>query len=218
MHGHHILRVLAVASLLLTAGGCTKFQEASPSGFLENYAQLQPSKEFPGARIYSNPDKTAADYDRFMADPVVVRFSPDAEGAAIDPAKVKALASYLDEQLRKAISERYELTETPGPRVIRIRAALTDIRPRQHQVNPRKDELPIWPGGATIEIEAVDSQSGQRVLAVMDSVRGTIVKPEEQREFDDVREALRRAGERLTRLVRFHHPLQQPRPRATSRK
>ena len=62
----------------------------------------------------------------------------------------------------------------PGPGVMRLRAAITDVQltwPTYH-IDPRLQTLVIGLGGASMEGEALDSQTGERVLAVVDSRRG----------------------------------------------
>jgi len=155
--------------------GCKS--KTAHSGFLGDYSQLRASSEFKGAMEYKNPNLTLADYDKFMIDPILVHFAPNAKGTAIDPAKVKKLTDYAAEQLREALSKRYQVVSAPGPRVLRLRVALTDIKKTIPAMNilPQTKLSGVGIGGASMEAEAVDSQSGERVLAVVDSGKGSFM-------------------------------------------
>ena len=167
---------LALLSLILCGlllGGC-KGGKTAHSGFLGDYSGLRASSEYKGALEYKHPNLTLKDYDKFMIDPVLVHFAPNAKGTAIDPAKVKKLTDYAGEQLREALSKRYQVVSTDGPGVLRLRVALTDIR----KTTPAMNILPptklsgVGLGGASMEAEAIDSQSLERVLAAVDSRMG----------------------------------------------
>lgn len=126
---------------------------------------------------YESATKRLKDYDKFMIDPVIVHFAPNAKGTAIDPAKVKKLADYMTERLRELLSKRYQVVSAPGPGVLRLRIALTDIKKTIPALNihPGMKLSGVGVGGASMEAEAVDSQSGERVLAVVDSGEGSFM-------------------------------------------
>ena len=194
---------LAMLPLLVSAGlvGCAQAPDATPSGFLNDYSQLRPVKEYPGAQLYRNPSMGPDDYDKFILEPVIAYFAPNATGTAIDPRKVEVLTTYFHDQIAKALSEKRQRAQAPGPRVLRIRVAITDIKPRVHTWDVRPADAPTYPGGANVEIEAVDSQSGEIVLAVMDSLKGQVTTLDEREEFEDAKLALRRGAEHLRDLI-----------------
>ncbi len=63
----------------------------------------------------------------------------------------------------------------PGPGVLRLRAAITDIEKTTPIMNihPAMKISGIGLGGASMEAEAVDSQTRERVIAVVDSREGS---------------------------------------------
>ena len=175
--GHMVLSVscmvvlAAMSSGLLT--GC-QAQKAAHSGFLGDYSRLHPSPEVEDALYYQNPAKSLKDYDKFMIDPVLVHFAPNAKGTALDPAKLKKLTDYVYDETAKALSERYAVVTAPGPGVLRLRAALTDIKKTKPAMNihPATKLSGLGLGGASMEAEALDSQTGERVFAVVDTRQG----------------------------------------------
>ncbi len=123
---------------------------------------------------YKNPTKSLKGYDKFMVDPIMVHFAPNAKGIAVDPFKVQQVADYFHRELWQALSIRYQVVDTPGPGVLRLRAAITDTKTTVPIMNihPGTKLLGLGLGGASMEGEGVDSQTGERVLAVVDSPRG----------------------------------------------
>ncbi|UCE61917.1 MAG: DUF3313 domain-containing protein, partial [Phycisphaerales bacterium] len=68
----------------------------------------------------------------------------------------------------------YSVVDAPGPGVLRIRAALTDIKKTKPAMNihPATKLSGIGLGGASMEAEGLDAQTGERVLAVVDTRAG----------------------------------------------
>jgi hypothetical protein len=163
--------LVAMSSGLLT--GC-QAHKAAYSGFLGDYSKLRPSPEVEDALYFQNPGKSLKDYDKFMIDPVLVHFAPNAKGTVLDPAKLKKLTDYAYDEAAKALSERYAVVNAPGPGVLRLRAALTDIKKTKPAMNihPATKLSGIGLGGASMEAEALDSQTGERVFAVVDTRQG----------------------------------------------
>ncbi len=156
--------------------GCQSSKTAH-SGFLADYSGLRASSEYEGALVYKHPRITLKDYDKFMIDPILVHFAPNAKGTALDPTKVAQLTDYAAEQLRELLSERYEVVSVAGPGVLRLRIALTDIKKTIPAMNihPGTKLSGVGIGGASMEAEATDSQSGERVLAIVDSGKGSFM-------------------------------------------
>lgn len=161
---------LVLAGLLLA--GCAG--EQRQSGFLGDYSQLAPSPALEGALSYENPARPLAGYERFLIEPVRVRFAPGADGTDVDPATLAMLTGYFREEAIRALSQRYQVVARPGPGVLRLRAALTDVTKAKPLLNihPASKLSGVGLGGAAMEAEAVDAVSGERVLAVVDRGRG----------------------------------------------
>jgi hypothetical protein len=174
--------LLAGCSLLIVSSfGSVRALEKTFSGFLSDYSQLKPSPEFDGALSYQNPARNLKEYAKFMLDPVLVHFAPNARGGAIDPEKLDQLIDFFEEELAKALSKKYQVVDEPGSGVLRLRAAITDVQLTwpTYQIDPKSKTLVIGLGGASMEGEAIDSQTGERVLAVVDSRRGRRLTIEE---------------------------------------
>ena len=167
------LTALAVTACGLLAG--CQSQEAAFSGFLDDYSMLKPSPIVEDALYYQDPNMSLADYDKFIIDPIIVHFAPNAKGTAVDPAKLKKLTDFAHDEMVKALSQHYKAVDTPGPGVLRIRGALTDIKKTIPALNihPATKLSGVGLGGASMEAEALDSQTGARVIAIVDTREGS---------------------------------------------
>ena len=62
------------------------------------------------------------------AKPAPVHFAPDAKGGGIDPDTLNDLATYFHSEVTKLLSENgYSVVKAPGPGVLYVRAAITQI-------------------------------------------------------------------------------------------
>ena len=70
-------------------------------------------------------------YDRFIVDPVTLYVLPEAQGRALDPDDLKLMAHDCRQALVDELqsSGRYKVGADPGPGVLHLRAALTDVEP-----------------------------------------------------------------------------------------
>jgi hypothetical protein len=109
-----------------------------------------------------------------MIDPVVVNFSADAKGAGLDPENLVELTRYFRTEAVKKLSKNYAIVEKAGAGVMRIRVALTSIETTTPLANihPAMKLTGLGLGGASMEAEALDSVSGERLAAVVESQTG----------------------------------------------
>lgn len=161
--------LIAATGLLAACAGETTKQ----SGFLSNYSQLTPDANIEGAASYRAPNLYT--YRKFMLDPIVVHFAPKAEGAAIEPDKLKELTDYFYNNAIKALSKNYQVVTEPGPGVSRIRVAITNIEETNPLLNihPGTKLTGAGLGGASMEAEAVDSTTNKRIAAIVETARGS---------------------------------------------
>jgi hypothetical protein len=168
----HWARISAIATIfaLLAACGAGAVKQ---SGFLTNYAQLQPDTTIEGALAYRAPNLYS--YRKFMLDPVVVHFASKAEGTAIDPGKVKELTDYFNDQLVKALSQNYQVVNKAGSGVLRLRIAITKIVETTPLLNihPAMKLTGAGLGGASMEAEAIDAVTNKRVAAIVETASGS---------------------------------------------
>jgi hypothetical protein len=189
--------VVALATALAVTGCAPK---SGFSGFLGDYSQLARDPFLDNSLAYTNPSKDLKQYTKFILEPFVVHFAPDADGTAIDPGDLKMLADYWRDETVKALSRHYTVVTEPGPGVLRLRAAITGIKKNVSLASVRSiTRAPdIGLGGASMEAEALDALTGERVAAVVDSRSGSALGITGQRQmYDDAKEIMRLWVERF---------------------
>jgi Protein of unknown function (DUF3313) len=147
------------------------------SGFLKNYEQLMPNQKLGGnALTYAATDatKNLRSYFAIVVDPIEVFVATDADASKIHEDSRKALVNYFHHALIAAVSDAFPPVEQPGPLTLRLRAALVgvdvggqvaaadvpaDAQPFEHALNI---------GKVGVEMELVDSMTGERIAAMVD--------------------------------------------------
>ena len=171
------LRPVACAiAVMFALGACATDDTMKPSfsGFLGDYSQLKPDPEFDDALRWANPNMSLAGYSSFIVDPVIVQFAHSDEGTALSPDELKELTDHFRSEAITALSEKYKVVNEPGSGVLRIRVAITSIETTTPILNihPAMKLTGLGLGGASMEAEAIDSVSGERIVAIVDSQQG----------------------------------------------
>lgn len=144
---------------------------AQPSGYLSSYDDLTELK--PGVQSYKS--ERLAEFSRFIVDPVAILPARTLAGVTIDEFTRQRLATELQEEVRDTLRLAGKLnpTNAPGPGVARLRAAVTELARTVKPNRAREGQL----GGATVEAEVLDSESGERL--------GTVIVSEVSAESDE---------------------------------
>ncbi|WP_296897527.1 DUF3313 domain-containing protein [Thiohalocapsa sp.] len=183
------LHTLIAAALLAAATLSTaaSFGDYEPVGFLSDYSRLQ-HKAGTEAYSWSEPAAQISAYDKVMVDRIKVYLKADAGRGEIDPATMQALAQHFHDAILKALGGSYQVTREPGPRTLRLRVAVTDLVPNKPEASVITLAVPFggvaeagvgalsgkaggspFIGHASVEIEALDSQSHQQVAAYIET-------------------------------------------------
>lgn len=182
------LLLLLVGALLL--GGCAAsgMKDVQKTGFLSDYSELKPGGPDQAALVYIKPDVDLKPYNKLMFERIVVLLSDSAEYREIDPSTLKELTDYYQNALLDAVKGGYEVVDQPGPDVLRVRVAITELKPAKPVANTISTILPVgWvvsgatklasdenvgTGEAGTEFEMLDSLTGVRLAAAVDRRQG----------------------------------------------
>lgn len=169
-------RTLLMILLLLTSG-CAALQVA-PSGFLTDYQRLKAEPNEEGIFWWEVPGISWKRYKAFQIDPVEVRIDTAKAEREMKPEEMEKLAGTLRRSVIDALKDRYAIVNQAGPGVLRIRAALTHLKPVSLAANLVAAVvlmMPVDVGEAAVEVQFIDSQSGKIVAELVASKRGSLL-------------------------------------------
>ncbi len=155
--------------------GCAA-KQVKPSGFLGDYSALRPDPEDPKVLYYEKPNVEWKNYTKLLFDPIMVYYLPEAKNRAIPPDELKKLTDYFRDAAIEAVKDAYPVVDEPGPGILRIRAAITDVIPASQFANIAMIAavgIPVDMGGASMEVEFLDSVSNERLAAMVDRKKGS---------------------------------------------
>ena len=185
-NGAKILLVL----FTLAMAGCSAsgMKNVEQSGFLKDYSQLKPGSDDQAALVYVKPGADFKPYGKIMFERVTVTLSPSSESREVDPTILKELTDYYQNALIEAVKDGYEVVDQPGPDVLWVRVAITDVEPSNPTANTMSSIVPIGiavsaaakaatdanlgTGEAATEMEVLDSVTKERLAAAVDRRQG----------------------------------------------
>jgi hypothetical protein len=189
---------LLMSSMLLV-GLATRAQDSSNeqdqaskgSGFLDDYAKLQPDPKNSDLLIYWQNEDVLKNSSKFILDPVTVYLLPEAQQRGIDPEQLAKLARDFTTAIRGQLTKSgsYQVVTQPGPGVMVLRVAITNVEPNGGGKNAvvkgaaTAATIGVAPGASlllprlsvgkvSIEGEIVDSTTGDVMVSFMSSKGG----------------------------------------------
>ena len=214
------LMLVVVTSLLLCFSTAQARMDVKEySGFLGDYSQLKPGTEGQAKMVYMKEGVDFAKYNKIMMDEVVFYFSPHAKNKEIDPEQMKELADMFHKDVFEALGTEYPLVDQPGPDVMRLRVAITDIDLPHRGLNTVTTVVPVglavsfvkkgitgkgsFVGEISMEVEILDSTTNERIAAAADRRAGG--KIDSMSKFGTAEDAFKFWAQRLrARLDEFH--------------
>jgi len=177
--------LLLMGMMFLASCGTTA---PSKETFLGEYSKnLGKGPEGGAKERWLKPGVNFAKYNKVILEHVVFFFADDSQYKGIDTSDLNELAEKFDRAIIDALAGRYPIVTEPGPNVIRIRAAITDLKQNTPamgvvstitMVTPvglgvnliKKGATGSWTGsGATsAEFLALDSMTNEVIVAARD--------------------------------------------------
>ncbi len=164
-----------------------KFGDYQTKGFLSDYSNLELQADTKDTFFFQDPKANISQYKKLMVERIKVWFKEDAEYKGIDPAEIKELTDYFHNAILEAVGGQYPIVREPGPDVLRLRIAMTDLVPNKPSASLVTLVVPyIWVleagssaakgetgstpfvGEVTIELEALDSQDNRQIAAFIE--------------------------------------------------
>jgi hypothetical protein len=176
----HTRRCSAVL-ILAMAAGCSQPQPvglkrlepgAKTAGFLSSYSNLTPNPELENTFSYVKHDdvKNVHKYFAMIVEPVQIYVATNADLSKMPDRGRVALAAYFQNAVTRAVSDAFPIVQEPGPLVLRLRTALIGIHVGAETGEKAGDALErgIDLGKVAMEMEMVDSMTGEQIMAEVD--------------------------------------------------
>jgi Protein of unknown function (DUF3313) len=162
----------------------------SQSGFLPNYARLQPDAKNPDLLIYMKDANDFKNTSKFIIEPVEVYLLPEGDQRALMVEDLSKLAQTFTQAIKDELTAGgYQVVTEPGPGVMLLRIALTNVEPTGGKKNAALKgattaaSLTVAPGASlvvprfsvgkvSIEGEIVDATTGTVEVDFMTSKAG----------------------------------------------
>ncbi len=182
---------LAIAAWVGIFSGCASKQPMDSgismdySGFLKTYPPFEKGMEGIDKR-YLKKGVDFGKYDKIMMDEVVFYFKQDAEFHGIKPSEIQELSEDFHKTFIEELGDR--LTADPGPNVMRIRLAVTELEPSNPVSGTLTTVIPVGLavslikkgttggyagiGSASMEADFLDSMTNERIAACIDEAPG----------------------------------------------
>ena len=176
-----------VVFLFIITGCSSTFQtrKVETSGFLSNYSQLEGGRKDEAQLIYINPQADFNSYTRILMDPV--KFYSD-KNSKLEGEDKKRIVDYLHATILEQLKYDYTFVNKPSEGTMRLRVAITEARGSKVVMDTISSIIPIGMaiglvkkvavgtnlsvGKASVELEILDSQTGERLVAAVDERAG----------------------------------------------
>ena len=210
-------KIATMLTALIALAGCSSsgLKNVQQSGFLKDYNQMEPGGDDRSALTYFKPGVDFKSYNKLMFERVAVYLTPEMESREIDPTILKELADYYQNALFEAVKDGYEIVDQPGPDVLWVRVAITDVVASNPTTNTLSSIIPVGivaagatkaisdqnlgTGEAASEMEILDSMTKERLAAAVDRRQGG--KAVFEGKWEDTKEAFDQWAKRFrTRL------------------
>ena len=167
------------------------FGDYQAVGFLSDYTKIPKIRSDDGSYEYTDTTVDFSKYNKLLVDRIKIFFKDDSSYKGIDPDELKALTDYFYEAINKEVADAYPMVTEPGPDVLRLRVAITDLVPNKPEASVATLVVPfvwladagsgvakgeagstVFTGQATIEVEALDSDSSEQLVAFIETESG----------------------------------------------
>jgi hypothetical protein len=183
----------AVLVLACMLAACATYQarKTSTTTFLGDYSMLKEGGDGRALLYYINPEADFKAYKAIMMDPVKLYASGKHEMDKLTPEDRQIILNYADAAIREQLGKDYTLVTKAGPGVLHLRVAITEAEDANVTLDTISTIVPVglalgglaalatgewaFTGSAGLEVEMLDSMSGQRLAAAVDRRTGSKV-------------------------------------------
>jgi len=160
-----VMGIVLVSFVISCASTGSQTKEAATAppieGFLDGYYKdLQPGPEGGAKMRWLKPGVDFGQYNKIMLDSVIFYFADDSESKSIDAQDMKELADACNLEVVNVLKDTYPIVAEPGPDVLRLRFAITDLKQSRPVLSAVTSVVPIGLGISLVKKGATGSWSG----------------------------------------------------------
>ena len=179
--------VIIICFAFAISTGCTT-KQVRHSGFLENYPEFKSGPKGGADFVYMKEGVDFSVYNKIMMNHVVLFFEDDADYKGIHPEELAKMSNAFHKAITDNLEGAYPLVAEPGPDVMRLRFAITDVVASKPGMGTVATVMPVGlalsavrkgvtgkhtgVGQASIEVEILDSLTNERIGAAIDTKPG----------------------------------------------
>ncbi len=213
-----VMMGLALASSLISCASTSGTKGTGPTFLGDHAKSLQPGPKGGVKERWLKPGVNFSRYNKMILEHVVFFFDETSESKAIDTSELDEIAKQCDLALVNALKDSYPIVTEPGPDVVRLRFAITDLKASNvamgaistvTMVSPvglgvnlvKKGVTGTWSGSGstTAEVLAVDSMTNEVIGAARDTRSAGLT--ERYTKWGSTEEAFKFWGERLKQFT-----------------
>jgi hypothetical protein len=136
-------------------------------GFLEGYYDRLESGPEGGAQLrWLKPGVDFGKYEKVMLDSVIFYLADDSEFKGIDGNEMKELTDAFNLAMVNALKDKYPIVAEPGPDVLQVKVAITDLKQSRPALSAVTSVVPIGLGISLIKKEATGAWTGSGTTGV----------------------------------------------------
>ena len=166
--------------------GCRS--KVKQSGFLEDYPTLEKGPRGGVDLRYLKEGVDFKKYDKIMMDQVVFYFSKDSQYKGMNSDELNQLSEAFHKAMVKELQDAYPFVQEPGPGVVRMRPAITEVKASKPVLNTITTVIPVglalsivkkgvtgthtFVGEASMEAEFLDAETNDRIAVAIDKRSG----------------------------------------------
>ncbi|MFZ7126644.1 MAG: DUF3313 domain-containing protein [Desulfobacterales bacterium] len=175
-----IVAMAAVAGCATTKNGGMDVAHEAKTGFLKDYyGRLEPGPEGGARERWLKPGVEWKKYEKVMLDSVVFFLDGDSEYKGIEPNELKKLADGFNQAFVDSLKDSYPIVTEPGPDVLRLRFAITDLQQSHPVLSGVTTVVPVGLGVSILKKGATGSWTGSGAtsaeLMAIDSTTNEVI-------------------------------------------
>ncbi len=182
-----IVYIVIICFAFTVAIGCAT-KQVKYSGFLKNYPEFKSGPTGGADFVYMKDGIDFKRYNKIIMNHVVLFFEDDTDYKGIHPEELAEMSNAFHKAITDNLQGAYPLVAEPGPDVMRLRFAITDVVASKPGMGTISTVMPIGlalstvkkgvtgkhtgVGQASIEVEILDSVTNERIGAAIDTRPG----------------------------------------------